>query len=99
MLWLRRDIAIRHPYAIDRMLVATGLAKSLTEARRLIDGGAIYLNNQKLVAPEPGFLPVAVVGPVQLDEYVALGIPPEVAEQVLLDVDEPPLPHGGDPAR
>lgn len=96
MLWLRRDIAIRHPYAIDKMLVATGLASSLTEARRLIDGGAIYLNNQKLVAPEPGFLPVVVATTASLDEYVALGIPPELAEKILA---EPSPSHGEDPAR
>jgi len=61
MLWLRRDLAVRCQYGIDRMLVATGLAKSLTEARRLIAQGSIYVNNEKLVPPEEGFLPIPVL--------------------------------------
>jgi predicted rRNA methylase YqxC with S4 and FtsJ domains len=77
MLWLRPEIAAGHPYAIDKMLVSTGLAESLTEARRLIAAGAIYLNNKKLTPPVEGFLPVAIVSSheyVNLVEYVALGI-------------------------
>lgn len=73
MLWLRPDIAIGHPCAIDKMLVSTGLASSLTQARRLIADGAIYLNNEKLVPPEKGFLPVIViVKGMTVAEYVAL---------------------------
>ena len=75
MLWLRPDIAMGHPHAVDKMLVATGLAKSLTEARRLIADGGIYLNHEKLVPPEKGFLPVAVVDETMtLEQIVAMGI-------------------------
>ena len=57
-LWLPEAAAKIQPGAVDGLLVAAGLAKSLTEARRLIRDGAIYLNHEKLVPPEPGFLPV-----------------------------------------
>lgn len=57
-LWLPEAAAKIQPAAVDDLLVRTGLAKSLTEARRLIRDGAVYLNNEKLVPPEPGFLPV-----------------------------------------
>jgi predicted rRNA methylase YqxC with S4 and FtsJ domains len=84
MLWLRRDIAVQHPLAVDKMLVATGLAKSLTEARKLIEQGAIYVNNEKLVPPEEGFLPVVIVTEgADMGEYVSLGISPELAEKIL----------------
>ncbi len=59
--WLPRECAAAHPHAIDKMLVSTGLAKSLTEARRLIGDGAVCLNNEKLVPPEEGYLPVALI--------------------------------------
>ncbi len=74
MLWLRRDAAAGHPYAVDKMLVSTGLARSLTEARRLIAEGAIYVNNEKLVPPETGFLPVLVITEMTVAEYIDLGI-------------------------
>ena len=57
-LWLPEAAARIQPGAIDALLVDAGLAKSLTEARRLIRDGAIYLNNEKLTPPGPGFLPV-----------------------------------------
>lgn len=88
MLWLRRDIAMGHPYGIDKMLVATGMVKSLTEARRFIADGAIYVNNEKLIPPENGFLPVMVIGKMSLDEYVALGITEELARKILAPEEE-----------
>lgn len=63
VLWLRREDAVKCPYGIDKLLVKTGLANSLTEARRLIADGGIYLNNEKLVPPEEGFLPIPVLPP------------------------------------
>ncbi len=86
MLWLRPDIAVNHPCAVDKMLVAAGLARSLTDARRKIADGAIWLNNEKLVPPEKGFLPVVIIYPdMPLDEYIAWGITPELAEKILND--------------
>lgn len=85
MLWLRRDLAVGHPYALDKMLTATGLAKSLTEARRLIADGAVYVNNVKMVPPEEGFLPVVVIGVFRVDEYVALGVSEDLAGKILAD--------------
>ena len=82
-LWLRRDIAVNHPCAIDKILVATGLVKSLTEARRNIETGAIYLNNEKLVPPEKGFLPVISPAGMRIDEFIALGINNELAAKIL----------------
>lgn len=74
MLWLRHDIAVNHPCAVDKMLVSTGLAKSLTEARRLIAEGAVCVNNKKLIPPEKGFLPVALIDQdIPLDEYISWG--------------------------
>ena len=58
-LWLPREVAAQHPLAIDKMLVACGLAPSLTEARRLIHQKSIYLNNEQLIPPTPDHLPIA----------------------------------------
>ena len=67
-LWLPEAAARIHPLAVDRILVAAGLCPSLTKARRDIASGAIYLNNEKLVPPEPGFLPV-IYSPAHRAEY------------------------------
>jgi predicted rRNA methylase YqxC with S4 and FtsJ domains len=81
MIWLRRNVAVNHPYAVDKMLVNAGLCQSLTAARRAIADGSIYV---KLIPPEKNFLPVIVAtSPIRLDEYVALGITPELAEKIL----------------
>lgn len=85
MLWLRPDIARNHPCAIDKMLVAAGTCKSLTEARREIAAGSVYVNNVKLIPPEEGFLPVLMAAHMRLDEYIALGITEELAEKILND--------------
>lgn len=75
MLWIRRDIALNHPCAVDSLLIKAGIVKSLTEARRLIADGAIYLNGEKLVSPEKGFLPILVITEeMSIADYIALGL-------------------------
>ena len=61
---MSRAEAAADPFAIDKLLVAAGLASSLTEARRLIRDGSVYLNNVRLVPPEdgPDLHPVALAG-------------------------------------
>lgn len=85
VLWLRPDIARNHPCAIDKLGVAAGVVKSLTEARRMIAAGSVYLNNERLVPPEEGFLPVLEAAHMRLDEYIALGIDSELARKILGD--------------
>ena len=58
VLWVPEAAARIHPAPVDQLLVKSGLADSLTKARRLIQDGAIYLNNVKLEPPAPGYLPV-----------------------------------------
>lgn len=97
VLWLRRDIAVHHPCAVDKMMLAAGIVKSLTEARRQIADGAVYLNNEKLVPPEKEFLPVIIVAEnIPLDEYIALGITDELAMKILAETKESDENSAGD---
>jgi hypothetical protein len=65
--WVTREEAAQHPLALDKILTRTGenggpvLAATLSEARRLIREGAIYLNNTRLIPPEGSedLIPVA----------------------------------------
>ena len=60
--WLTRDQVPEDALTIEKALVATELASSLAEARRLIGGGGIYVNNEKLTPPAAGMVPVACQG-------------------------------------
>ena len=57
--WLARDQVPEGALTIEKALTVTGLASSLTEARRLIAQGAISVNNEKLAPPFNGAVPVA----------------------------------------
>ena len=57
--WLTRDQVPEDALTIEKALVAAKLASSLSEARRLIAGGGIYVNNEKLIPPAAGMVPVA----------------------------------------
>ena len=60
--WLTRDQVPQDALTIEKALVAAELASSLSEARRLIAGGGIYVNNEKLIPPAAGMIPVAFQG-------------------------------------
>lgn len=60
--WLPRGEVPGDALTIEKALVAARLASSLTEARRLISEGAIYVNNGRLEPPGPGLVPVACQG-------------------------------------
>lgn len=54
MLWLRGRVS-PDLLTIEKCLVRCGLAGSVTAARRLVDDGAVYLNNEKVTRPGPDF--------------------------------------------
>ena len=68
--WLARDQVPQDALTIEKALVRTGLASSLTEARRLISQGAICVNNEKIIPPAAGMVPVACQGgePVRVQQ-------------------------------
>lgn len=62
MLWLRRDLFTipRDLLTLEKAMVLCRVAKSLSDARRLIRQGAVYLNNEKLVCPGDDFTGVFI---------------------------------------
>ncbi len=55
------EFAISQPTAILDLLVSTSLASSKSEGRRLIDGGGVKLNGEKVSAYDTLVTPIAVI--------------------------------------